>query len=47
MNKLSKKIKGNKYFNKYYKEKRNKANIGTSFSIEELNEIQNKIKEII
>jgi len=46
MNKLSKKIKGNKYFNKYYKEKRNKPNTGKSFTIEELNELQNKIKEI-
>lgn len=49
MNKLSKRVKGKKYFAKYYNENIKKENKSISFSKEEqekLNTIQDKIKEI-
>lgn len=49
MNKLSKRVKGKKYFTKYYKENLKKENGNVSLNEEEqqkLTEIQNKIKEI-
>ena len=49
MNKLSRRIKGKKYFTKYYKENIKKENGTVSLNDEEqekLTEIQNKIKEI-
>jgi ribosomal protein L29 len=49
MNKLSKRIKGKKYFDKYYKENKKKGNSPISLGTEEqqkLNELQIAIKEI-
>lgn len=49
MNKLSKRIKGKKYFDKYYKENKKKGNTPISLGTEEqqkLNELQIAIKEI-
>lgn len=49
MTKLSKKLKGKKYFTKYYKENIKKEKKGISFGKEEqekLSVIQDKIKEI-
>lgn len=49
MNKLSKRIKGKKYFTKYCKENRKKENSNGILNQEEqekLSELQNKIKEI-
>lgn len=49
MNKLSKRIKGKKYFTKYYKEYIKKESKNLLFDIEEqekFTEVQNKIKEI-
>ena len=49
MNKLSKRIKGKKYFDKYYKENKKKGNSPLSLGTEEqqkLNELQIAIKEI-
>jgi ribosomal protein L29 len=46
MNKLSKKIKGNKYFSKYYKQNLNNDSKTFFPDKNELNERQRKIKEI-
>lgn len=49
MNKLSKRVRGKKYFTKYYKENIKKENKGISLDKEEqekLIDVQNKIKEI-